>query len=139
MGASVVLLVYQLGLGPDQRLLLHETRLVRRQTNKVTGARHRRLRAHGGRQTNFRPRSHRAEFPDLSRTAERCKEISQGYAFFCVPLDYRNKGDPAPPRGVEDSLHTFSVRCLRSNQVPGVRKTRVPWLISSLPFHVILT
>jgi len=57
---------------------------------------------------------------DRFGTAERCKEISQGYAFFAYPWDTSTTQESAPRRGVEDPSHPFRVRLFLGFTQPGV-------------------
>ena len=60
------------------------------------------------------------------RTAERCTEISQGYAFFAYPWDLGPREGPHPEKGARNPGHPFRVRRLFYASTPGVRKKHVP-------------
>src|SRR5437867_10598966 len=63
-------------------------------------------------------------------TAERCEEISQGYAFFAYPW-YRDAPRIAPRQGCEESATPFQGADSRVVKVfQGYAKNAYPWLIS---------
>jgi hypothetical protein len=59
------------------------------------------------------------------RTTELCKEISQGYAVFCVPLEDEISQTVHPDKGAGIPRTLVRVRILRLKK-PGVREKRVP-------------
>ena len=63
-------------------------------------------------------------------TAERCEEISPGYAFFAYPWDWEAPRI-APRQGCEESSTPFQGAVPSLVMQPGVRKKRVP--LANLP------
>ena len=62
-------------------------------------------------------------------TAERCEEISQGYAFFAYPWDGNAPG-VAPRQGCEKSSTPFQGAHSSVDVFQGYAKNAYPWLIS---------
>ena len=62
-------------------------------------------------------------------TAERCKEISQGYAFFCVPLEQCIQRKPHPER-VRAFLAPFQGADVGDGMATRGCAALNPWLIS---------
>src|SRR5207237_276865 len=68
-------------------------------------------------------------------TAERCREISQGYACFTRTPGSGERLKPAPSEGCEESSHAFSVRHWVNVFTRGCAPLN-PWLIFCHPFGV---
>src|SRR5438552_2837764 len=68
-------------------------------------------------------------------TAERCREISQGYACFTRTPGSGERLKPAPSEGCEESSHAFSVRHWVNAFTRGCAPLN-PWLIFCHPFGV---
>src|SRR5438876_5150651 len=60
------------------------------------------------------------------RTAERCWEISQGYAFFAYPLEYFDNSGIRTLKGCRGLLAPLPGCDSWGVSIPGVRKKRVP-------------
>src|SRR5436190_2532579 len=67
-------------------------------------------------------------------TAERCREISQGYACFTRTPGSGEPLKPAPREACEESSHAFSVRRWVNIVSQGCAPLN-PWLMSCHPFR----
>src|SRR5438093_12093448 len=65
------------------------------------------------------------------RTAERCWEISQGYAFFAYPWNRSTTLESAPERVSRTPRTPAGVRFLALLNTQGYAENAYPWLISS--------
>src|SRR5438128_8718439 len=64
------------------------------------------------------------------RTAERCWEISQGYAFFAYPWNTSTLWNPHPERVSRTPRTPAGGAILGASQYQGYAKNAYPWLIS---------